>query len=355
MTIETSALDTATQPADASVPRNDYSAPPQRNDYLIFFALAIPILIIDQITKFWVEANLLANVRNYVWEPFLAWSHVHNTGGTFGLFPGSTWIFAILALFVAGGLVLYNFRHPFRSRKLRVALGMVFGGALGNLSDRFRIGHVTDFIDVDVTSVVPAWVPRNIADWYIFNVADIFIIGAIIFMFYLILFDAEEIEPRSADGEPLPVPPWASLLKSADVREAGLIGAVLGAATFFIIVAANSAVVGSAIASGTLVNDVSGAQLGSITTILVVLAVLGLLAAAGYLLFAKLTEAEPAPVLAVAKPVPLPPIQRPQPSTLPMSATSAESQRKVLLIGAAIVALVLLVWQSYKEEKRANG
>ena len=234
---------------------------------------------------------------------------------------------------------------------------MVFGGALGNLSDRFRIGHVTDFIDVDVTTVVPAWVPRNIANWYIFNVADIFIIGAIIFMFYLILFDAEEIEPRSADGEPLPAPPWASLLKSADVREAGLIGAVLGAATFFIIIFANSTVVGSAIASGTLVNDVSAAQLGSITTILVVLAVLGLLAAAGYLLFVNFVEAEaaPPPVTAVAQPAPLPPIQRPQPSTLPMPTISAESQRKVLIIGAAIVALILLVWQSYKEEERANG
>ncbi len=248
-------------------PLKDYTAPPERNDYLIFFALAIPILIADQISKLWVEANLTPNVKNYVWEPFLSWSHVHNTGGTFGMFPGQTWIFAALAFVVAGGLIVFNFRHPYRSPKLRFALGMVFGGAMGNLMDRVRIGHVTDFIDIDVTSVVPAWVPHNIANWYIFNIADIFIIGAIIFMFYLIFFDPEEIEPQI---EPQ-VEPTADLVKKPLALTA----------------------------STTLVKT----------------------ATTPYVL------------------APLPP------------AKSAEDQRKILLTGATIIALILLIWQTYKEEQ----
>lgn len=250
------------------LPQKEYTAPPQRNDYLIFFAVAIPILIVDQITKLWVEANLTPNVKNYVWEPFLSWSHVHNLGGTFGIMQGKTWIFAILAAVVASGLILFNFRHPYRSRKLRFALGMVFGGAMGNLIDRLRIGHVTDFIDIDVTSVVPAWVPRNIADWYIFNVADIFIIGAIIFMFYLILFDPQEIEPQ-VDVEP-----------SADPISTKLLTATVEQPTT------------------SLSRNVTVAYV---------------------------------PALPAAK--------------------SAETQRKVLLTGATIIALILLIWQSYKEDQ----
>lgn len=131
---------------------------PQRA--LMLWVAAIVILF-DQLTKYLVEYLL---PLGHTWEPIPGWGnwvrivHTSNTGAAFGLFQGASPIFAVVAIFVSLALLYYNFTLPSGYRFLRLVLGFQLGGALGNLIDRFRIGHVTDFIDV--------------GPWYIFNVAD---------------------------------------------------------------------------------------------------------------------------------------------------------------------------------------
>ncbi len=159
----------------------------------IFWLIALPILAIDQLTKWWVIQNIPLNTTRPAVDflyPYLKWSHVANTGAVFGSFEGVGNLFGILAVVVAIGIVIYNYRLQTPSRILRIALGLVFGGALGNMLDRIFVGHVTDFIDVDLSR----FIPLRIADWYVFNIADMAIISAIIVMGYLSFFEPEVLE-----------------------------------------------------------------------------------------------------------------------------------------------------------------
>lgn len=131
------------------------------------------VILLDQLSKYLVEA-LLPLYRS--WSPIelipaLRISHVSNSGSAFGLFPAQSQLFAWAALFVAIGIVIYNFKLGAGQTPLRFALGLQLGGALGNLIDRLRMGHVTDFIDFG------PWV---------FNLADVAIIlGALMLAWVL--------------------------------------------------------------------------------------------------------------------------------------------------------------------------
>lgn len=151
------------------------------------FERALPILImavvllLDQVSKNLVETRI--PLYGY-WAPFPALegffriTHTANTGAVFGLFQGTSMFFAILAIIVAGAIVYFNLTLPGGQWLLRLALGLQLGGALGNLTDRLRQGHVTDFIDI--------------GPWYIFNVADMAIVGGVILFGVVILRDGWE-------------------------------------------------------------------------------------------------------------------------------------------------------------------
>jgi signal peptidase II len=163
----------------------------------IFAWLGVFVLIIDQLTKWRIEAAMplytsVAPIPELY--PYFQFTHVPNTGTLFGLFPEAKWIFTVLALIVSIGLIVFNYSLPTQSIKLRLALGFLFGGAIGNLVDRFRIGHVTDFMNVNLRPLLQPLIDIPILDWAIFNVADMAISTGIGFMFYIILFEPELIE-----------------------------------------------------------------------------------------------------------------------------------------------------------------
>ncbi|MHB8511234.1 MAG: signal peptidase II [Actinomycetota bacterium] len=126
------------------------------------FITAASALAIDQITK----AVAVATLRPHESIPFIGrfwhWTLEHNPGAAFSLFTNVPVLFTILAIAISVAIVWYSFRVP--SFLYAIALGLVLGGALGNLTDRivrspgvFR-GSVIDFIDWRV--------------WPTFNVAD---------------------------------------------------------------------------------------------------------------------------------------------------------------------------------------
>ena len=163
----------------------------------IFAGLGVAILIIDQLTKWRIEATIplytsMAPIPDLY--PYFQFTHVPNTGTLFGLFPDAKWIFTALAVIVSVGLAVFNYSLPTQSIKLRLALGFLFGGAIGNLTDRFRIGHVTDFLNVNLRPLLEPLIDIPILDWAIFNVADMAISTGIAIMLYIILFEPELIE-----------------------------------------------------------------------------------------------------------------------------------------------------------------
>jgi signal peptidase II len=177
---------------------------PFRQRKQIFAWLGVIILVIDQLTKWRIEATISLNTSTVPIPslyPYFQFSHVANTGTLFGLFPEAKWIFTVLAVIVSAGLAYFNYHLPTESLKLRLALGFLFGGALGNLVDRFRIGHVTDFMNVNLRPLLQPIIDIPLLDWAVFNVADMAISTGIGIMLYIILFEPELIEEPSASPE----------------------------------------------------------------------------------------------------------------------------------------------------------
>jgi signal peptidase II len=127
----------------------------------IFAITATIVVVLDQISKSWIRANVLPG-GIFLRVDRLTLLHTQNTGSAFGLFPDQTLMLTIVAI-VGLVLIVVLFRQLPHSLLASLALGLVFGGAIGNLTDRIRLGFVTDFIDVLL------WGDYH---WPAFNVAD---------------------------------------------------------------------------------------------------------------------------------------------------------------------------------------
>ena len=120
-------------------------------NYWLLVTVASLIIILDQITKAIVRANI---PFGGFWMPlkwlapyfkFVNWS---NTGAAFGLFQQGGLIFGILAVIVSIVILIYYPQIPKNETLMRIAMAMQMGGALGNMTDRIFFGPVTDFVAV---------------------------------------------------------------------------------------------------------------------------------------------------------------------------------------------------------------
>jgi signal peptidase II len=108
--------------------------------------LAVSVLALDQLTKLIVLKFLKFGDERTILEGFFKLVHWGNTGAAWSMFRGNNYALAAVALVAL--VVLYFTRHQFDVHRLggQVSLGLIFGGILGNLLDRVRIGHVVDFL-----------------------------------------------------------------------------------------------------------------------------------------------------------------------------------------------------------------
>ena len=135
--------------------------------------LAFLVLVLDQITKWWVLTDLMNPPRVIEVLPFANLVLVWNRGVSFGLFNTQSdygpWILAALAMAVSAVLAVWLFRGP--ERMVGWGIGLILGGALGNVIDRLVHGAVVDFVDLHLGG----------AHWPAFNVADSAItVGAVL-------------------------------------------------------------------------------------------------------------------------------------------------------------------------------
>jgi signal peptidase II len=144
-----------------------------RGRWALFLVLAVSVVALDQATKAWVDASFtLASASAPPGDPaaptpvigdLVRIAKVYNDGGIFGLFDAAAPLLGLLSLAIIAGITWYHWRHGAAGGLLlTVGLGLLLGGALGNLIDRARFGYVIDFVDAGLGSL----------RWFAFNVAD---------------------------------------------------------------------------------------------------------------------------------------------------------------------------------------
>jgi len=117
-----------------------------------FWLIAIASVLVDRLTKAWVEATFALTIPPQTIPLIPGWFHftyVVNSGAAFSLFQGSGWL-RWLSFAVSAALMALALCGPRMSRWEQWGYGFVLGGALGNGIDRFALGHVIDFLDLRV-------------------------------------------------------------------------------------------------------------------------------------------------------------------------------------------------------------
>ena len=154
-------------------------APPVR---MMRFGLALAALVavLDQLSKWWIVAVVMAPPRIVPVTPFFNVVMVWNRGASFGLFatgsPWGPWLLSALAVAVSIALVMWL--RKAEHRWLAAGIGLIVGGAVGNVIDRARFGAVIDFLDVFAGSY--HWPAFNLADSAITVGAGILLFDALI-------------------------------------------------------------------------------------------------------------------------------------------------------------------------------
>ncbi len=142
---------------------------------MYFWATLVLTLILDRATKYLVTTHMLLGQTIPLIPNFFHITYVKNPGAAFGILAEKTWFFIVITIFILLALLYLAYSEGRKSLFLTVTLGLVAGGAIGNLIDRVQTGLVIDFIDF-----------RGI--WpFVFNVADSVIVVGMILLAYHVL------------------------------------------------------------------------------------------------------------------------------------------------------------------------
>ncbi len=144
---------------------------------LVWFWLSLLVVILDQVTKVWISANL-ALYQSIVVLPYFNLTLLHNEGAAWSILATAggwqRWFLSGLAILISGVLMIWLSRLKRQQRWLACALALILGGALGNVIDRSIYGYVVDFIYIYYNK---AW------HWPAFNIADSAIsVGAVMLL-----------------------------------------------------------------------------------------------------------------------------------------------------------------------------
>ena len=127
-------------------------------------SLAALVILLDQLVKYWITNIIMLPPRIIPVTPFFNLVLGHNRGVSFGFFDGNSplnqWLLSLVALAITATLVIWLARTD--KPWVAVALGLIIGGAIGNVIDRLADGAVVDFLDFH-------WGEHH---WPAFNVAD---------------------------------------------------------------------------------------------------------------------------------------------------------------------------------------
>ncbi len=160
---------------------------------MITIILTAVLVVLDQISKFFVLRDLKPAGDIPIWDGVLHLHYTQNIGAAFGMLPGLKWVFlGIACLFVIAVFIFVLKNKGKIDLFALISLGLICGGAVGNVIDRIRFGYVVDFIYF------------KLINFAIFNVADsCIVIGGILLGIYVLFIYEEpikEIETSSEEG-----------------------------------------------------------------------------------------------------------------------------------------------------------
>jgi signal peptidase II len=175
----------------------DVAAPPVRRRLKLLLSVAGVVLALDVVTKVLAVRLLTPGEPVSIIGDTVTWTLVRNSGAAFSMATGYTWVLTLIATGVVIGIIWMGRRLV--SPWWAVGLGMILGGALGNLVDRFfrapgpLSGHVVDFLSI-------GW-------WPVFNVADPAVVGGAILLVILSLFGFD-FDTVGRQRGPTEAPSW---------------------------------------------------------------------------------------------------------------------------------------------------
>ncbi len=171
----------------------ELSAEWQRRWDVLVLAIAIAVIAIDQITKSMI-VNYFHTCDSGSYIPvignILTFTYVCNTGTAFSIAAGSSVVYLLIAVAIAVISWLYISNRPVNNPILKITFGLIFGGAAGNIIDRYNRGSVVDFIHF----AVPHF------DFYVFNIADSGIVVGMIILAYMLLIASRNSRMETAAG-----------------------------------------------------------------------------------------------------------------------------------------------------------
>jgi signal peptidase II len=164
----------------------------------VFLSAFLVAVSLDQATKIWIDASLTYADRIPVIDGFFYLTHVRNPGAAFSLFtdmdPSLRMTFFVSVSLVAMGIIASFFRKLAPGDRLSaLALGLILGGAVGNLIDRLWHGEVVDFLHFRLWSGY---------SWPDFNLADSFIVVGVGLLVLELLASEGETRAASASNSP---------------------------------------------------------------------------------------------------------------------------------------------------------
>lgn len=145
---------------------------------MLFWVTVVLVLIIDQASKYMVKSTMNLYESIPLIPNVFHLTYIENPGAAFGLLANQRVFFIVITTLILLGVIYFYYKLKSGNLLLRIALGMVVGGALGNLIDRLRMGVVTDFFDFRI--------------WPVFNIADSAVVVGMIYIAYQLLFYGEE-------------------------------------------------------------------------------------------------------------------------------------------------------------------
>ncbi|MBW2484737.1 MAG: lipoprotein signal peptidase [Deltaproteobacteria bacterium] len=150
---------------------------------LIPVGVAAAVIIVDQVTKLWIMTVFALHEQLTVIPGFFNLVYVTNTGAAFGFLAGDkTWLrqfFFVTVSIVALVVIALAYNHLKKQSRIFVySLGLIAGGAVGNLIDRLRFGSVVDFLDFYLGSY--HWPAFNAADSAITVGVGLFLLGTLL-------------------------------------------------------------------------------------------------------------------------------------------------------------------------------
>lgn len=144
-----------------------------------YIMLFIVLLIGDQASKYWARTVLYQQSSIQVIPHILRFTYVENRGAAFGMLQGQK-IFFVIMTFLLIGLFFVYLKKTNTNKWMKWTASIIIAGAIGNLIDRVLLGYVVDFIDFHII-------------WrYVFNVADIYVVGGTLLLALQILLQDEK-------------------------------------------------------------------------------------------------------------------------------------------------------------------